>query len=340
MKAFFRPAISLMDRLSYTGKYLLLGVAMALVLLILLAMVYVHLKRGIDATEQELVSLRILKPVNIMVQYMQQHRGLSSGVLNGNEAMKARRAEKEKEVDAALAEVKRMLSPTLSKSPTWVEVEEDWQTIRRSGLNWAAPENLKHHSEMIAKALTFMVDIADEMRLTADPDEDTHYLMDIVVNTMPTMLEPLGIARARGTGVLTRKELPLQLRVDIATLASQITGTLQAQDKNLTRAMHYAPSLEAPLSGPTREFTAGTEKILALVREDILGERFATPAQDYFARTTEVIDLGYKIMLDTLFPHLVKRLEARQAAAWRNFALTLGLPLLIMGLIGYLAIGS
>ena len=34
--------------------------------------------------------------MNRLVQFMQQHRGLSVGVLNGNEAMKDKRAAKEK----------------------------------------------------------------------------------------------------------------------------------------------------------------------------------------------------------------------------------------------------
>ncbi len=340
MEAFFRPATILMNRLRYPWKFFLLGAAVALVMLVLLATVYTSLKRDIHAAEQELAGLRILKPLNLMVQHMQQHRGLSSGVLNGNEAMKTQRASKEKEADAALAEVEKALSPALRERAAWRQLSDGWQAIRRDGLNWAAPENLKRHGEMIASALTLMVDVADEMQLTADPEEDTHYFMDTVVAKMPAMLEPLGITRARGTGVLTRKALPLQLRIDISTLITQMAGTLKAQNENLAKTMRHAPNLEASLSGPTREFTAGAEKIFSLVREDILGERFTTAPQDYFAQTTQVIDLGYRIMFDTLFPQFEQQLEARRAAAWQSLAFNLGLSALIMAAVGYLSIGT
>ncbi len=340
MEAFFRPATMLMNRLHYTGKFFLLGTVVALVMLVLLATIYAGLKRDIDAAENELTGLRILRPLNLMVQHMQQHRGLSSGVLNGNEGMKARRADKEKDADAALTELEKLLSPTLRERAAWRQLNSEWQAIRRDGLSWTAPENLKRHSEMIAGALLFMVDVADETQLTADPYEDTHYFMDIVVAKMPAMLEPLGITRARGTGVLTRKELPLQLRVDISTLINQMSSTLKAQNDNLTRAMHYAPHLEPSLSGPTKEFSAGAEKIFTLVREDILGERFATPAQDYFAQTTQVIDLGYKIMFETLLPQFEKQLEVRREAAWRSLGFNLGISVLIMAVVGYLGIGA
>ena len=64
----------------------------------------------------------MIKPLNRMAQYMQQHhRGLSSGVLNGNEAMKDKRAAKEKDVveggraDASLAPALR--KPDLEERP-------------------------------------------------------------------------------------------------------------------------------------------------------------------------------------------------------------------------------
>jgi len=340
MKTLFRPATLLMNRLRYPAKFSLLGLAIALVMLVLLATIYVNLKRDIDASEREVAGLQILKPLNQMVRDMQQHRGLSSGVLNGNEAMKAPRAAKEKEVDAALAEVTRTLTPKLREGAIWQQIGDAWQAIRANGLGWAAPENLKRHSAMIADALTFMVDVADEMQLTADPHKDTYYLMDAVVSKMPAMLEPLGITRARGTGVLTRKELPLQSRIDISMLVAQMSGTLKVQNEDLAKTMRDAPKLAARLSGPTQEFAADAEKIFALVRDDILGERFATAPQDYFAQTTAVIDLGYKIMFDTLIPEFEKQLEIYQAAAWRSLAFYFGFSMLVMLLIGYLGIGT
>ena len=164
MRTFFRPATVLMNRLRYTSKFFLLGSAVALVMMVLLATVYLNLKRDIDTAEQELAGLQMLKPLNRTVQFMQQHRGLSSGVLNGNEAMKERRAGKEKEVDAALAETAAILSPTLRDSAAWKQLSQDWQTIRRDGLSWAPADNLKRHTEMIDRALVFMVEIADEVR--------------------------------------------------------------------------------------------------------------------------------------------------------------------------------
>lgn len=218
MQALFRPAIILMNRLRYPSKFLLLGVAAASVIIVLLFTVFVTLDRDIKTAQKEIAGLHMLKPVNRMVQFMQQHRGLSSGVLNGNEAMKDKRSAKEKEVGEALAAADAALLPVLRETAQWKAIRDDWEAIRAQGMGWTPPENIKRHTAMIDRVLVFMVDIADETELTLDPAMDTYYFMDTVVSKMPAMLEPLGITRARGTGILTKKEITPQLRVDVASL--------------------------------------------------------------------------------------------------------------------------
>jgi len=329
-----------MNRLRYPGKFFVLGSAVAVVMLVLLFTVFTNLKRDIDTADKELAGLQILKPMNRTVQFMQQHRGLSSGVLNGNEAMKDKRAAKEKEVEEVLGQTDAALPQKLREMPAWQQIRQEWATIRREGLSWTPPENIKRHSAMIDRALTFMVDIADETELTLDPIMDTYYFMDTIVTKVPAMLEPLGITRARGTGVLTKKELSPQLRIDISSLIAQMSGTLRAQNENLAKVMRFTPELQAPLGGPTKEFADGVDKVFALVREDILGEKFATPPQEYFAMTTQIIDLGYKMMFDTLIPQFEQQLQLRKAKAQQVLYFNIGLALVVMLLVGYLGIGT
>ncbi len=340
MKALFAPAIALMSRLRYRNKFLLLGAAVGVVIAVLLYTVFVNLSRDIKVAEDELAGLQMLKPMNRMVQFMQQHRGLSSGVLNGNEAMKDKRAAKEKELADAVMATDAALSGKLRDLPAWKAIRDDWEAIRKDGLSWTPPDNIKRHTQMIDKALVFMVDIADETQLTLDPEMNTYYFMDTVVSKMPAMLEPMGITRARGTGVLTKKELAPQMRIDIAATIAQMQQTLRAQNQNLAKVMRHAPVLESALSAPSREFTEGAEKIFALVRNDILGEKFETPPQEYFAMATQIIDLGYKMMFETLIPQFEQQLELRKANASSLLVMEFALAALVILIVAYLATGT
>ena len=67
-----------------------------------------------------------------MAQFMQQHRGLSSGVLNGNAAMKDKRAAKEKDVAEALAATDAALSVKLRDSAAWKTIHQELSLIHIS----------------------------------------------------------------------------------------------------------------------------------------------------------------------------------------------------------------
>ena len=339
MRSLLLPAIILMNRLRYPAKFLALGTAVGIVMLVLLYSVYLNLSRDIHTADAELAGLQTLKPVNRMVQLMQQHRGLSSGVLNGNEAMKAKRAAKEKEVIEAVAATEVALSDKQRQIPAWQAIRGDWQAIQSQGMSWAPADNLGRHSAMVDKAIRFMVDLADESELTLDPAMDTYYLMDTVVTKMPALLEPMGITRARGTGILTRKEISPQQRLDVSMLISGMSLNLRTQNDNLSKVMRFANGASDRLATPTREFSDGVEKVVALVRDDILSEKFSTEPQAYFALTTQVIDLGYKIMFETLVPQLEQRLQARRELALNLLLFEVLLALLIMAAVLYLSFG-
>lgn len=339
MQFLFAPATKLMNNLRYFGKFAVLASTTLLLLAVLLGSLFVDLYHDIQVAKHELEGVQILKPMNRLAQNMQQHRGLSSGVLNGNETMRDRRAAKEKEVIATLQETDAALTPTLRQQPLWQAIRSEWSAIQTQGLSWTAPENIKRHTQMIDKVLTFMVEVADETELTLDPANDTYYMMDAVVSKMPAMLEPLGITRARGTGILTRKELSPQMRIDMLTTMANMSATLKAQNLDLEKAWRYDPTLQPVLEPAARKFNDDVEKVLSLIREDILSERFDTNPQDYFALTTKVIDSGYATMFDILIPQLEKQLEKRANHDTTVLLIDMGLALLCAGLTVYLSTG-
>lgn len=98
MQALFAPAVALMNRLSYTRKFAVMGALSLVAIGVLLFNLFTVLDGVIRKSETELRGVAAMKPASRLVQFLQQHRGLSSGVLNGNAAMKERRVAKEREV--------------------------------------------------------------------------------------------------------------------------------------------------------------------------------------------------------------------------------------------------
>lgn len=48
-----------------------------------------------------------------------------------------------------------------------------------------ASESIARHSPLVADMINFISEIADASNLTLDPELDTYYLMDSIVNRLP-----------------------------------------------------------------------------------------------------------------------------------------------------------
>ena len=88
MRTLFAPAILLLNRLRFPVKFALLGLIALLVVGALLFQLALSLRESIAYAEKELDASERLPRVLKVIQLLQQHRGLSSGVLSGNEAMR------------------------------------------------------------------------------------------------------------------------------------------------------------------------------------------------------------------------------------------------------------
>jgi len=339
MSALFAPAVGLMDRLRYPRKFLLLALPVVVLVGALFYSLISALNTTIETAEHELQGLQMVRAVNQMVQVMQQHRGLSAGVLGGNESMRAAVAEKARAGDAAVEAVQALLPAGLKEGETWKLIRDDWARLRSEGLKLPAGENFKTHSKMVSRSLEFLVETADFTRLTLDPEIDTYYLMDSMVSKMPAALERLAVLRGRGTGILARKELSQQQRTDMAATLAELGTTVVHQNTNLNKAIRHAPVLQSTLGEPVREFSAEVDKLKALISEDILGERFTSPPQAYFDQGTAVIDRGYRMMFDLLIPQFEQQLKARAATARQVLWIDIVVTVLVLGIIVYFAVG-
>ena len=339
MQTLFSPAIALMNRLRYPSKFMLLGLSVSVVVFMLLFSVFNTQSRDIEVAGHELEGVQMLKPMNHAVQYIQQHRGLSAGVLGGNEGMKDKLSAKEKEAADSLLATDAVLSATLRQTADWKKIRADWEVLRSQGLSWSVADNIKAHNGLIDQLIQFMIVLADETELSIDPAMDTFYMMDSVVLKMPAMLERLGQTRARGVGVLAKKEISQQIKIDMASTLAEMSSTLRAQNVNLEKVMHFAPTMRAGLAGPGKDFSDAVGKVVALVREDIFTEHFATTSQDYFNLTTATIDAGYKTMFDVLIVEFEQQLNRRKAALHQTLIFSLVVSLGVLALAGYLAVG-
>ncbi len=340
MQALFAPAIAIMNRMRYTQKFGAMGVLMLVAIVVLVVGLYRTLDANIQSSRAELQGIAVIKPAQRVIQFMQQHRGLSAGVIAGNEAMKETRANKEKEVSDALKATEAVMSAELIGSGAWKAVLNDWNQIRADGLSWTGPESFRRHTAMIDSMLTFMVFVADTYQLTLDPDIDSFYLIDTVMTKAPIALERLGQMRARGTGILTKKQMLTDQQVEMSTLMAELNGALKNLKINLEKTAKYNPDLQASLAQATKDYLDSSEQIGKVVIEDMMLGTFAMAPKDWFGLTTMAIDKGYKHMFDTMLPTAEKLIQRRIDRLQQDLYMSIGLTILMLAAVGYFSIGT
>ncbi len=340
MRVLFLPAIHFMNRMSYMARFMVLGVVGFLAIGMLLTQMVMSLSEAITSTRGEQHGVEVAKPLLRLIQASQQHRGLSSGVINGDASLVPKRQAKEADVSQAFAAVEQSLSPALAQAKEWQDAKAQWAQIQASGMSWAAPDNFARHTVAIRQLLDFLARVGEDSRLLLDPDFASSFMASMVVQRMPETLEPLGQLRARGTGILAKHLISDPQRVEISRLVSEVGVGTRGLSIAAHKAAHYAPHLQSTLTGPVDSFAQSFANVAKLVNEDVLGGVFATQPGAYFKMTTDVIDIGYRQLYDVLLPALEKELAEREQQLVKRLALNLGLAAIVLLVAAYLGMGS
>ncbi|MDD3328982.1 MAG: methyl-accepting chemotaxis protein [Zoogloea sp.] len=341
MNALFAPAVALLNRMRYPKKFALLGVIALLVIGSLLVQLAMTLREDIDFAEKEVDALGITPRLLQVIQTSQQHRGLSSGLLNGNEEMRPLLQKKTGEVAAAIKSVGDGFvgGAVPSGLRRWQEVQKDWAALESGGLQLKPRENLLAHTAMIRKAVLTLHDLGDDGNLTLDPSADTYYLIDNVIRRVPDVSERLGRLRAMGTGALAAKSLDDQRRFDISTQLGELNMTLADFNENLDRAATANPALRGSLDKLGTEFNTVASQVIDALQEHILKGDFEMAPKAYFDLVTRAIDMTYAKTYGELIPWIDALLKERIAAHQKAFLINAIISGVALLLLLYLAVG-
>ncbi|MBL6987486.1 MAG: EAL domain-containing protein [Methylobacter sp.] len=340
MKRLFSPAIALMNRLSYTWKFMVLWLIYLIAITVVMHNLYESLNQVSHTSQQELKGIALIKPISVTVQFMQQHRGLSVGFLGGIKEFRAARAAKLIETSAAFFALKSLLPIHLILSEEWIRIESNWYRLQADGLNWAVEENFAAHTHLINALLDFEMVVADEYALTIDPDLGSSYLIDTAIWKLPRALERLGQVRAFGAGILAKKQLSESQKIILITLIAQLDDTLKTLVINFAKTSQFNAQTQPRLSEASKDILDSSHKIVDLVRSDILTGHFSESPKQFFKTTTDMINSNYTQIYEVLLPTAQMLINERIKHADQKIRISIGTVSLLLLLAYYFFIGS
>ncbi|WP_290867215.1 methyl-accepting chemotaxis protein [Aquabacterium sp.] len=272
-----------------------------------------------------------------LIKLMQEHRGLSTAFLSGDASKLADMKDRAAKVQTALADTRQAILG-LDSEPTNKTIQgvtQEWEALSKdvgSGV-LTPPVSVKRHTELIARTLLLLEDIAAVSGLALDADAESYFLIMSTIRDVPRLTEKLGIARARGTAMLVKNSSTPEERQTLSNLLTAAKTHAQDAQRNLDRALDAGSHDVAYQKEAVAKAEAAVQRGVELVSSLALNENLPDmKGADYFKAMTEVITAQFELNQSSL-RRLEERFVARKAAEVRALGLT-ATVILLMGALG------
>lgn len=209
--------------------------------------------------------IEYIKRLRSLLTLVQQHRGLTTGLINGNLSVKP-------EIEKIALNIKKTIDDLnltdnwMSNNVEWSSLVDHWTRVGVGYLQGDADKNFKQHNILIANLLYLIDDVADAhhlSKMTGDSmDTDWRYLLSIA--------EYIGQARALGTGVAAKGECSSVLRIQLNHLRNKIASSMDSSWPDNSRVE--------------------IQQLLFCIETQLIVERPSIQAGDYFKLATRCIE--------------------------------------------------
>lgn len=291
---------SLLERLLLWEKFAILGVV-ALLLMAIPTTLYLRLSVASLAVAQIEKQGMVPAAASLKtIQLSQQHRGLSALVLGGVATAKENRENKQHEADQAYVKLDAIIKGINDKviDEAWQKARQDWEAIRTGVSNGTldVPQSYNAHTELVSKLLVVNTLIADYFGLCLDPNADSYQLIQSMYYQLPYLTEETGKLRAKGAGLLAKKEASPDNRAVLASIAGRVNDRLQQTNSAFNKAANVNPLIKSKLNESLRVAFELTNNVMLIADENIIKpEVLSYSSVDYVKLTTQAIDAQFKV---------------------------------------------
>lgn len=291
-----KPFASVMSRLKYAQKFVLLSVILVIPIVVLLASLLSELQSNIKFAQNEQTGVQYIKSVFPVMIQVQQHRGTSVGFLNGDTSSKSKLEEIQKQVDTLMASVESEqsgLADKLNVTGQWKTIEQDWNALKSNVTTLTADKSIQAHNKLVQEIIDLMLSAADSSGLTLDPELDSYYVMDLMVNRMPLLIELTGQVRAEGVGILNRKYLKNEEKTTLIVKQMQVQESLKSANKAMTKINENSPEAAQKIENIAAESIRSIEQFINTLEQQILkAPQLSMEPTAYFDEATKTMDVA------------------------------------------------
>ncbi len=315
--------MSLLHRLNLLEKFLILGTIGLMMSALPTYLVVRDSLHAIDHARLEAQGVAPAQALTLLVQRMQVHRGLSVGMLGGDESLAARRPAARDAVNTALDDVSARFAAAkvpAAQMAAWTQAQQTWRTLEQAvaARSIEQAQSTAQHTQLIATLLQLNESLVHAYGLQIDPEADTHALVQASLAQAPMLGEKLGMLRAQGASALGKRELTPQGKGQLLVLQQRVAELQGDTFRGLDRALQGNAELQRALGSSAQAVQGQIQQSLQMVERDILNAtELQLPSKDYFDAFTRTIE-ALNALNNLSMASLDQALQARVAGLQRN----------------------
>lgn len=243
IKTMLTPVVSLMNKLQYRNKFLLIGCIFVIQAAVLMYFLVAEMNNNIEFNQKERAGVEYIRAVVPVLSSVQDHQMYVYLLNSGDPLAKERLASYQiemgkyiKEVDAA----EQKLGSILKSQERWEAVKTKWQNVRSQSLRGSTQQAIALHAELSDDIADLISHVGDTSNLILDPALDSYYTMDAVITKMPLIIKKTEQARLLGASAASR-ELTAQEKADFTIMGGLIKSNAENTSKGLGVAYKENP---------------------------------------------------------------------------------------------------
>jgi methyl-accepting chemotaxis protein len=305
MNALLFPARALMSRLRFAPKMMLvMGILLAM-LAALATTVAMSRLDSLRMMEREQTGAEYLRALLVTMTAVQQHRGLSSAMLNGDASQAPKVEAKAAEVARGLDTLKALDAANpelLGQQPQIERLSAEWAAVRQHMTGSTGADNFARHSAMIDTLLGDFRLVSDQSGMSFDPHPDTFTLVEAAVDVAPFTIENLARLRGRAASISARGTVTPDEAVELGALLQLAARRVAAMDRVSERVRSFAPEHAPRVIAEIDKLRAAFASTSELLNASLKAQRFDLPPAEVFARASVPVEASIgtmTVLLDT-----------------------------------------
>jgi PAS domain S-box-containing protein len=334
-----------MSNLTYFRKFILLGGLSLSALLIVSTTLISNISASISRADLQLEGFNQAQNISRLIQSLQKSRGITAAVLTGVNGSIEKQSIVNKSVSDRFLIVTNNLPEEIKKSTKYSSLLDQWEYINTTNLTVGLEENFNLHTKLISNLNSLQLMLADRNLLFVMDDNDSYYLTNSFLFTVPIMLETL--AKARGVGVSYLVDQNINYKNTLKTLSSNVFIPLKVFKGNISNVqMGLNSNIE---SVSVENFVSAIEEhveqtmVNLIDNKLVLGKNMdydsSISAIEFYNLSTSVIDNGYQFLDNSLYFTLSNLLENRVRQSNIQLILSIGVSSVLFVIVLYFIIG-